>query len=168
MPGVRGTMLPEAASRMISFFQLTHLGLRSTILLAFQLSSAAGWLCNSGNTAVYLNTPLAPETACRLFQRYWNWLPEALTSLDVPMTSAFSEMDRSPPTSKLVPWSPLSQRAMHTWTKAGQQSSRALTICRHCPCRVFLTQAEPTVLKEAFSKEAPWGLKSTCCLAGSC
>lgn len=42
---------------------MTHLGLRSTSLPAFQLSFAAGWLCNPGNTAVYLGgTPPAPET----------------------------------------------------------------------------------------------------------
>lgn len=43
---------------------MTHLGLISTILLAFQLSIATRWLVNPGNTAVYLSTPLAPETAC--------------------------------------------------------------------------------------------------------
>lgn len=43
---------------------MTHLDLISTILLAFQLSGVACWLFNPGNTAVYLRTPLAPETAC--------------------------------------------------------------------------------------------------------
>lgn len=57
-------MLPDAASRMISFFHRDAPRPDKHLLLAFQLSGVACWLFNPGNTAVYLRTPLAPETAC--------------------------------------------------------------------------------------------------------